>query len=108
MMAMTALFRGKWGLNKPQEVQTKPRTPVPHLPSEDDEDEDETLRPPIRRNSRFYRSMRKKRVPERPEQQESKTDLFTLSQHGENLTLTTLLHVFFYLFFELIWKPKLN
>ncbi|XP_056330052.1 uncharacterized protein LOC130242057 [Danio aesculapii] len=71
MMAMTALFRGKWGLNKPQEVQTKPRTPVPQLPSEDDDDEDDSLRPPIRRNSRFYRSMRKKKLPGPSEQQES-------------------------------------
>lgn len=71
-MAMTALFRGKWGHNnKPQEVQTKPRTPVPQLPSEDDENEDETLRAPIRRNSRFYRSMRKKKSAGPSEQQES-------------------------------------
>ncbi|XP_016414556.1 ephexin-1-like [Sinocyclocheilus rhinocerous] len=72
-MAMTALFR-MWG-HKPQEVQTKPQTPVPHLPSEDDDDDDnETLsgRAPIR-NSRFYRSMRKKKLSSSSEKQESPT-----------------------------------
>ncbi|XP_016098431.1 ephexin-1 isoform X2 [Sinocyclocheilus grahami] len=70
-MAMTALFR-MWG-HKPQVVQTKPQVPVAHLPSEDDDDDDETLpgRAPIRRNSRFYRSMRKKKLPSSSEQQES-------------------------------------
>ncbi|XP_016128369.1 ephexin-1-like [Sinocyclocheilus grahami] len=72
-MAMTALFR-MWG-HKPQEVQTKPQTPVAHLPSEDDDDDDnETLsgRAPIR-NSRFYRSMRKKKLSSSSEKQESPT-----------------------------------
>lgn len=44
---------------------------MPQLPSEDDENEDETLRAPIRRNSRFYRSMRKKKSAGPSEQQES-------------------------------------
>uniref|UniRef100_A0A8C1UKD9 Neuronal guanine nucleotide exchange factor n=1 Tax=Cyprinus carpio TaxID=7962 RepID=A0A8C1UKD9_CYPCA len=72
MMAMTAMFRMKWG-HKPQVVQAKPQAPVPHLPSEDDDDDDETLpsRAPIRRNSRFYRSMRKKKLSSSSEQQES-------------------------------------
>ncbi|KAK7172143.1 hypothetical protein R3I93_004445 [Phoxinus phoxinus] len=70
-MAMTALFRIRWG-HKPQEVQTKTQTPVARLPSEDDDDDDETLtRAPIRRNSRFYRSMRKKKLSSSAEQQES-------------------------------------
>ncbi|KTF88414.1 hypothetical protein cypCar_00020744 [Cyprinus carpio] len=70
-MAMTAMFRMKWG-HKPQVVQAKPQAPVPHLPSEDDDDDDETLpsRAPIRRNSRFYRSMRKKKLSSSSEQQE--------------------------------------
>ncbi|XP_067221424.1 ephexin-1 [Chanodichthys erythropterus] len=71
-MAMTALFRMKWG-HKPQVVQTKIQTPVPHLLSEDDDDDEEKLSsgPPIRRNSRFYRSMRKKKLSSSSEQQES-------------------------------------
>ncbi|XP_070826270.1 ephexin-1 isoform X1 [Chaetodon trifascialis] len=65
-MSVTALFRGKWG-QKSQE------TPEKHLaavvqPSQDDDDDDDDdskvgfSREPIRRNSRFYRSMRKKRL----------------------------------------------
>ncbi|XP_026074886.1 neuropeptide FF receptor 1 [Carassius auratus] len=72
-MAMTALFRMKWG-HKPQVVQPKPQAPVPHLPSEDDDDDDDetlSMRAPIRRNSRFYRSMRKKKLSSSSEQQES-------------------------------------
>ncbi|XP_026137509.1 ephexin-1-like [Carassius auratus] len=74
-MAMTALFRMKWG-HKPQVVQPKPQAPVPHLPSEDDDDDDDetlSMRAPIRRNSRFYRSMRKKKLSSSSEQQESPT-----------------------------------
>ncbi|XP_029302221.1 ephexin-1 isoform X2 [Cottoperca gobio] len=63
-MSVTALFRGKWG-QKPQE--TREKHPVAVQPShEDDEDEDDSKvgfsRDTIRRNSRFYRSMRKKRL----------------------------------------------
>lgn len=75
-MAMTALFRMKWG-HKPQVVQTKIQTPVARVPSEDDDDDEEKLSSgaPIRRNSRFYRSMRKKKLSSSSEQQESENYL---------------------------------
>ncbi|KAL4647129.1 ephexin-1 [Arapaima gigas] len=66
-MAMMALFRGKW-LHKAQAPPDKwppAAAQPPHLDSEDDhENEDGATRvvTPIRRNSRFYRSMRKKRA----------------------------------------------
>ncbi|XP_061574784.1 ephexin-1-like isoform X1 [Cololabis saira] len=65
-MSVVALFRGKWG-HKSQEASDK-RQVVGTVQSshEDDDDEDEATtgfqREPIRRNSRFYRSMRKKRI----------------------------------------------
>ncbi|XP_051963710.1 ephexin-1-like isoform X1 [Xyrauchen texanus] len=70
-VAMTALFRGKWGF-KTQEA-PKSRMPPAHLasPDEDDDDEDALSRAPIRRNSRFYRSMRKKKLSSSSEQAES-------------------------------------
>ncbi|KAF4076241.1 hypothetical protein AMELA_G00212180 [Ameiurus melas] len=55
-MAIAALFR-KWGQKTP------PTATLPHhCDNEDDDDEDRlNTQVPIRRNSRFYRSMRKKR-----------------------------------------------
>ncbi|XP_019943563.2 ephexin-1 [Paralichthys olivaceus] len=61
-MSVTALFRGKWG-QKTQETPVKP--PAAVVQSEDDDEDDSKAgftREPIRRNSRFYRSMRKKRL----------------------------------------------
>ncbi|KAG7470874.1 hypothetical protein MATL_G00118500 [Megalops atlanticus] len=70
-MAMTALFRGKWGA-KPQESPDKRPPAVQPCQVEDEEDDDDhdhvtedgsgRRHTPIRRNSRFYRSMRKKRL----------------------------------------------
>ncbi|XP_055370198.1 ephexin-1 isoform X2 [Betta splendens] len=74
-MSVAALFRGKWG-HKSQETQVK--QPVAVIPPghEEEEDEEDSLvgftREPIRRNSRFYRSMRKKR-PVPSEQCENST-----------------------------------
>ncbi|KAM6970511.1 ephexin-1 [Aplochiton taeniatus] len=59
-----ALFRGKWG-QKPQDTAEKrPATVVQPSHTEDEEDDDDevNIRAPIRRNSRFYRSMRKKKL----------------------------------------------
>lgn len=74
-MSVTALFRGKWG-HKSQEAQNKHPAAVVHPSQEEDDDEDESnvgfSREPIRRNSRFYRSMRKKRLAS-SEQSESST-----------------------------------
>nr|XP_010782195.1 PREDICTED: uncharacterized protein LOC104956407 [Notothenia coriiceps] len=65
-MSVTALFRGKlW--QKSQDASEKHPPPVVQPSREDDEDEDDTKsgfsRDTCRRNSRFYRSMRKKRIP---------------------------------------------
>lgn len=74
-MSVTALFRGRWG-HKSQETQEKqPAAVIPPCHEEDDDEDDSQVgfsREPIRRNSRFYRSMRKKR-PVSSEQSESKT-----------------------------------
>ncbi|XP_030600749.1 ephexin-1 [Archocentrus centrarchus] len=61
-MSGTALFRVKWG-HKSKEVPEK-QTVVVQPSQEEDEDDLSTgfSRDPIRRNSRFYRSMRKKRT----------------------------------------------
>ncbi|TSK13575.1 Ephexin-1 [Bagarius yarrelli] len=64
-MAIAALFRGKWG-QKGHVLSPKapPSAPLPHHRVDEDDDDDEeqsNTRVPIRRNSRFYRSMRKKR-----------------------------------------------
>lgn len=73
-MAMTALFRGKWG-QKTQEPPVKPPAAIIQSSHDDEDDEDDPKngfsREPIRRNSRFYRSMRKKR-PASSEQSERK------------------------------------
>ncbi|XP_071327638.1 ephexin-1 [Trachinotus anak] len=74
-MSVTALFRGKWG-QKAQEPPEKPPVAAVHLSHEEDDDEDDSKvgfsREPIRRNSRFYRSMRKKRLAS-SEQSDSST-----------------------------------
>lgn len=73
-MSVSALFRGKWG-QKSQETSEKHLAEVVQPSQEEDDDEDESKvgfsREPIRRNSRFYRSMRKKRLVS-SEQSESK------------------------------------
>ncbi|XP_056612474.1 ephexin-1 [Triplophysa dalaica] len=72
-MMMTALFRGRRP-KKSQEASPRSRTPAAHPPSPDeDEDDEETLpgRSPIRRNSRFYRSMRRQRLAANSEQAQS-------------------------------------
>lgn len=73
-MSVTALFRGKWG-QKSQETPEKHPAAMVQPSHEEDDDEDESKvgfsREPIRRNSRFYRSMRKKRLVS-SEQSESK------------------------------------
>uniref|UniRef100_UPI003AAD4AB0 ephexin-1 n=1 Tax=Centroberyx gerrardi TaxID=166262 RepID=UPI003AAD4AB0 len=64
-MAMTALFRGKWGQKSQEPPEKRPAAVVPSSRNEEDDEDDPNLgfsREPIRRNSRFYRSMRKKRL----------------------------------------------
>lgn len=74
-MSVAALFRGKWG-HKPQETQQKqPAAVVPPSHEEEDDEDDSQVgfsRESNRRNSRFYRSMRKKRLAS-SQQSESKT-----------------------------------
>eukprot|EP00063_Salmo_salar_P095793 XP_014070628.1 PREDICTED: ephexin-1-like isoform X1 [Salmo salar] len=60
-MAMTALFRGKWGQKSQEPPDKQPAAPV-HSTNHEEEEEDDRVIAPIRRNSRFYRSMRKKRL----------------------------------------------
>ncbi|XP_029373787.1 ephexin-1 [Echeneis naucrates] len=64
-MSVTALFRGKWG-QKSQETPEKHQVAVVHSSHDDEDDDDDSKvsfsRQTIRRNSRFYRSMRKKRL----------------------------------------------
>ncbi|KAM6932670.1 ephexin-1 isoform 2-T2 [Lycodopsis pacificus] len=69
-MSVTALFRGKWGHKSPEPPEKHPAAVV--KPSQGEDDEEDVTREPIRRNSRFYRSMRKKR-PSSSDQPESST-----------------------------------
>ncbi|XP_061774724.1 ephexin-1 [Nerophis ophidion] len=66
-MSVAALFRGKWGTKSQESPVKHQNTVVLPIHDEDyDDDEDDSKvglsREPIRRNSRFYRSMRKKRM----------------------------------------------
>ncbi|KAI4889881.1 hypothetical protein NFI96_029459 [Prochilodus magdalenae] len=62
-LAMTSLFRGKWGHKAAEPLSPKPSaTPPPVQDEEEEEDDEQMIRAPIRRNSRFYRSMRKKKL----------------------------------------------
>ncbi|XP_005465453.1 ephexin-1 [Oreochromis niloticus] len=78
-MSVATLFRGKWG-QKPKDVTEKQPVVVQQSQEEDDDDDSSTgfSREPIRRNSRFYRSMRKKRL--------------ISSEQSENSTRSTLDH----------------
>lgn len=88
-MAMTALFRGKWGQKTREPLEKRPAALV-QASHEEDEDEDDpdhgTGRghTPIRRNSRFYRSMRKKRLPpsEQPECKKKKKHFFLCPENA--------------------------
>ncbi|XP_029571569.1 ephexin-1 [Salmo trutta] len=60
-MAMTALFRGKWGQKSQEPPEKRPAAAV-HSSNHEEDEEDDRVIAPIRRNSRFYRSMRKKRM----------------------------------------------
>lgn len=73
-MSVTALFRGKFGHKSQVTQQTHQAAPV--LPGHDEDDDDDDSkggfnRDPIRRNSRFYRSMRKKRLEREAESKNS-------------------------------------
>ncbi|KAI3354707.1 hypothetical protein L3Q82_019202 [Scortum barcoo] len=64
-MSVTALFRAKWGQKTQETPEKHSAALVQHSYQEDDDDDDSRAgfsREPIRRNSRFYRSMRKKRL----------------------------------------------
>uniref|UniRef100_A0A8C5G2R5 Neuronal guanine nucleotide exchange factor n=1 Tax=Gouania willdenowi TaxID=441366 RepID=A0A8C5G2R5_GOUWI len=85
-MSVAALFRGKWG-HKSQETPERRSQAKPQLSREEDDDGDESSagfsREPIRRNSRFYRSMRKKRLQlAQSEQSDSKDPSHPFSQHA--------------------------
>ncbi|XP_034024576.1 ephexin-1 [Thalassophryne amazonica] len=72
-MSVTALFKGKWWSKSPDTTEKTP-APVTHHSHEEEDDEDDSKsgfnRETSCRNSRFYRSMRKKK-PIRPEQPDS-------------------------------------
>lgn len=73
-MSVTALFKGRWGHKSQDNAEKHPAAVVPPSHEEDDDEDDSRgglIRDPIRRNSRFYRSMRKKRMAS-SEQSESK------------------------------------
>lgn len=80
-MSVTALFRGKWG-QKSQETPEKQLAAVVQPSHDEDDDEDDSKvgfsRETIRRNSRFYRSMRKKRMVSSERESESKRPLLCL------------------------------
>ncbi|KAJ7990556.1 hypothetical protein DPEC_G00301620 [Dallia pectoralis] len=59
---MTALFKGLWGQKQPAPQEKSTNATGHHRKHEEDEDDDGRIITPIRRNSRFYRSMRKKRL----------------------------------------------
>ncbi|KAM9733192.1 ephexin-1 isoform 2-T2 [Menidia menidia] len=64
-MSVTALFRGKWGQKAQDSPEKRRQAGVVQQSQEEDDDDESTAgfsREPIRRNSRFYRSMRKKRM----------------------------------------------
>ncbi|CAG6007317.1 unnamed protein product [Menidia menidia] len=64
-MSVTALFRGKWGQKAQDSPEKRRQAGVVQQSQEEDDDDESTTgfsREPIRRNSRFYRSMRKKRM----------------------------------------------
>uniref|UniRef100_A0A3B3HNB1 Neuronal guanine nucleotide exchange factor n=1 Tax=Oryzias latipes TaxID=8090 RepID=A0A3B3HNB1_ORYLA len=97
-MSVIALFRSKWG-QKAQEAPNKQRVTevVQNSRNVDDEDEDSATgfsREPIRRNSRFYRSMRKKKTAGNTEQ----TDLLRNGEspqtalHGLNIIKSVFLY----------------
>lgn len=84
-MSVTALFRSKWG-QKSQDTAQKHPTPVVQPSHDDDDDEEDDpkvgfSREPIQRNSRFYRSMRKKRLVSAQQSESKKTSVFTLYLH---------------------------
>ncbi|XP_054460199.1 ephexin-1 [Anoplopoma fimbria] len=68
-MSVTAMFRSKWG-HKSQDPPVK-HPPAVVQPSKGEDDDEDFTREPIRRNSRFYRSMRKKKhgLSEHPTEQ---------------------------------------
>lgn len=79
-MSVTALFKGKFRL-KSQENQEKHQAATVYPSHEEEEDDDSRggfSRDPIRRNSRFYRSMRKKRLVSSEREPESKNSVMLL------------------------------
>ncbi|XP_076023998.1 ephexin-1 isoform X2 [Genypterus blacodes] len=69
-MSVVALFRGKWGQKTPEPSPKTPAAVVQNSHEEEDDEDDAQAgftREPIRRNSRFYRSMRKKRLTSSPQ-----------------------------------------
>ncbi|KAJ3590219.1 hypothetical protein NHX12_008173 [Muraenolepis orangiensis] len=63
---MTAFFRGKWGIKSSQETPAIPTAVKGKSIQDDEDDEDDNPSSGFKkdtalRNSRFYRSMRKKR-----------------------------------------------
>ncbi|XP_030631951.1 ephexin-1 [Chanos chanos] len=97
-MAMTALFKMKWG-SKEAPTKQPPVAPQPGRHDDDEDDEDRlTGNLPIRRNSRFYRSMRKKKLastssesPTSPAPSPKQTNNSTpSSRNGNSLTVPVL------------------
>lgn len=77
-MSVTALFRSKFGHKSQVNQKIHQAAPVhPHHDEDDDDDDSKGgfTRDPIRRNSRFYRSMRKKRLVSSERETESKNSV---------------------------------
>ncbi|KAM3850228.1 ephexin-1 [Diretmus argenteus] len=84
-MAKTALFRGKWWQKSQGPPEKRPAAVVPSSQDEEDDEDESKLgfnREPIRRNSRFYRSMRKKRLPSSEQSESIAADVLTYRTHG--------------------------
>lgn len=79
-MSVAALFRGKFGHKSQVNQQTHLAAPLHPVHDEDDDDDSKGgfTRDPIRRNSRFYRSMRKKRLVSLKREAESKNSVMLL------------------------------
>uniref|UniRef100_A0A6Q2Z513 Neuronal guanine nucleotide exchange factor n=1 Tax=Esox lucius TaxID=8010 RepID=A0A6Q2Z513_ESOLU len=79
---MTALFRVLWGQKQSEPQEKRPAAPVHPSNHEEDSEDDGRIITPIRRNSRFYRSMRKKRLASSDLESKYRIGLFRALTHS--------------------------